>query len=121
HRRFDTPPRLASAPPPRHYRVGGDGRPLPDRGRAGRRGTEETAPLVLPPVAAELPNECWRAEVTHYPLADGTDTEILSWLDDHSRYPPSVTAPRRVTGPIVLASFRETAAQHGTPASTLTD
>jgi DNA-binding transcriptional ArsR family regulator len=70
---------------------------------------------------AELPNECWRSEVTHYPLADRTDTEILSWLDDHSRYALSVTAHRRVTGPIVLASFRETAAQHGTPASTLTD
>jgi transposase InsO family protein len=70
---------------------------------------------------AELPNECWQSDFTHYPLADGTDTEILSWLDDHSRYALSVTAHRRVTGPIVLASFRETAAQHGTPASTLTD
>jgi transposase InsO family protein len=70
---------------------------------------------------AELPNECWQSDFTHYPLADGTGTEILSWLDDHSRYALSVTAHRRVTGPIVLASFRETAAQHGTPASTLTD
>jgi transposase InsO family protein len=35
---------------------------------------------------AELPNECWQSDFTHYPLADGTDTEILSWLDDHSRY-----------------------------------
>src|SRR4051794_39930976 len=35
---------------------------------------------------AELPNECWQADFTHYPLADGTDVEILTWLDDHSRY-----------------------------------
>jgi len=71
--------------------------------------------------AAELPNECWQSDVTHYRLADGTDTEILSWLDDHARYALSVTAHRRVTGPIVAATFADTAAQHGTPASTLTD
>jgi len=35
---------------------------------------------------AEQPNECWQSDFTHYPLADGTGTEILTWLDDHSRY-----------------------------------
>lgn len=34
---------------------------------------------------AELPNECWQPDFTHYPLATGADTEILTWLDDHSR------------------------------------
>ena len=71
--------------------------------------------------AADLPNECWQADFTHWPLADGTDTEILSWLDDHSRYAISVTAHRVVTGPIVLASFRAAIQTHGMPASTLTD
>jgi transposase InsO family protein len=71
--------------------------------------------------AAQLPNECWQADFTHYPLADGTGTEILTWLDDHSRLALSVTAHRRVTGPIVVAQFRAAAAQHGAPASTLTD
>jgi transposase InsO family protein len=71
--------------------------------------------------AADLPNECWQSDVTHYRLADGTGAEILSWIDDHACYALSVTAHRRVTGPIVAASFRETAAQHGIPASTLTD
>ena len=52
---------------------------------------------------ADLPNECWQADFTHWPLADGTDTEILTFLDDHSRYAISVTAHRVVTGPIVLA------------------
>ena len=70
---------------------------------------------------AELPNQCWQADFTHYPLAGGTGTEILSWLDDHSRYALSVTAWNRVTGPIVLATFRAAAAKHGVPASTLTD
>jgi hypothetical protein len=47
--------------------------------------------------------------------------EIISWLDDCTRYALHVSAHRRVTGPIVLATFRETAGQHGIPASTLTD
>ena len=71
--------------------------------------------------AAELPNECWQADFTHYPLADGTGTEILTWLDDHSRYALSATAWHRVSGPVVLATFRAAVAAHGTPASTLTD
>jgi transposase InsO family protein len=70
---------------------------------------------------AQLPNECWQADFTHYPLADGTDAEILSWLDDHSRYALRITAHRRVSGPIVVAAFRATVAVHGIPASTLTD
>ena len=71
--------------------------------------------------AAEQPNECWQADFTHYPLAGGTGTEILTWLDDHSRYALSVTAWNRVTGPIVLSTFRAAVAAHGAPASTLTD
>src|SRR6202167_2757648 len=71
--------------------------------------------------AADMPNECWQSDFTHYPLADGTDTEILTWLDDHSRYALSLTAHHRVTGPAVLLAFRAACEQHGTPASTLTD
>jgi transposase InsO family protein len=70
---------------------------------------------------AEQPNECWQSDFTHYPLADGTGTEILTWLDDHSRLALSVTAHHRVTGPIVLAQFRAAIASYGAPASTLTD
>jgi transposase InsO family protein len=71
--------------------------------------------------AAEQPNERWQADFTHWWLADGTHVEILDWIDDHARYALSVTAHRRVTGPIVLAEFRKTVAAHGVPASTLTD
>ena len=71
--------------------------------------------------AAEQPNERWQSDFTHYPLADGTDTEILTWLDDHSRYALRITAHRRVSGPIVVAEFRAAIAEHGAPASTLTD
>jgi transposase InsO family protein len=71
--------------------------------------------------AAEQPNECWQSDFTHYRLAEGTDAEILTWLDDHSRYALSVTAHQPVTGPAVLAAFRAAIAAHGIPASTLTD
>jgi transposase InsO family protein len=71
--------------------------------------------------AAEMPNECWQSDFTHYPLVNGTDTEILTWPGDHSRYALSLTAHHRVTGPAVLLAFRASCGQHGIPASTLTD
>jgi transposase InsO family protein len=70
---------------------------------------------------ADMPNECWQSDFIHWQLAGGQETEILSWIDDHSRYALSVTAHARVTGPIVLATFRAACAKHGTPAATLTD
>jgi transposase InsO family protein len=70
---------------------------------------------------AALPNECWQSDFTHYPLASGAGTEVLTWLDDHSRFALRVTAHHRVTGQIVVAEFRAAAAAYGLPASTLTD
>jgi len=70
---------------------------------------------------ADLPNETWQSDFTHWRLDDGTDTEILVWLDDHARYALSVTAHQPVTGTIVLDTFTETARKHGLPASVLTD
>jgi transposase InsO family protein len=70
---------------------------------------------------AAMPNETWQSDFTHYRLADGTDVEIISWLDDCTRYALHVSAHCRVTGPVVTATFRQTLAEHGIPASTLTD
>jgi transposase InsO family protein len=75
---------------------------------------------------ADQPNQCWQSDFTHYRLTrpDGTsigETEIISWLDDCARYALRVTAHHRITSPIVLATFRKAAGQHGIPASTLTD
>jgi transposase InsO family protein len=71
--------------------------------------------------AAELPNQLWQSDFTHWQLSAGTETEILSWLDDHSRYALRVTAHQRVTGPIVRDAFRAAVAAYGAPAGTLTD
>lgn len=70
---------------------------------------------------ATVPNETWQSDFTHWPLAGGTDTEIISWLDDHSRTLLHATAHTPVTGQVVIDTFIHTMDNHGPPASTLTD
>lgn len=53
------------------------------------------------------------------PSPTGTDTEILNFLDDHSRCLLACTAFRPVTVTTVVATFLATAAECGLPASTL--
>ena len=70
---------------------------------------------------AAAPNETWQSDFTHWPLTDDTDTEIISWLDDHSRMLLHATAHIPVTGRVVIDTFTQTMDIHGPPASTLTD
>jgi transposase InsO family protein len=70
---------------------------------------------------AEMPNETWQSDFTHYRLATGADAQIISWLDDHSRYAVHVSAHARITAATVVATFTQAATEHGYPASTLTD
>jgi transposase InsO family protein len=70
---------------------------------------------------AAAPNECWQSDFTHWRLADGSEVEILDWLDDHSRYLLACTAFRRVGGDDVVATFTAAGDAHGWPAATLTD
>jgi len=70
---------------------------------------------------AAQPNETWQSDFTHWRLADGTDIEILNWLDDNSRYLLSCTAHRPVTGDDVVSTFLANTDEHGIPTSTLTD
>jgi hypothetical protein len=65
---------------------------------------------------AEQPNQMWQTDFTHYRLTrpDGTpgaDAEILCFLDDHSRYALSVSCHQPVTGPAVVAAFRQAVAR----------
>jgi transposase InsO family protein len=71
--------------------------------------------------AAAQPNECWQSDFTHWHLADGSDVEILNWLDDHSRFLLGCTVHTPVTGDLVTSTFLTIADEHGFPASTLTD
>jgi transposase InsO family protein len=70
---------------------------------------------------ADLPNETWQSDFTHWHLAAGEGVEVLTFLDDHARLALSVTAYPVVTVQRVLAQFRATITEYGPPASTLTD
>ncbi len=70
--------------------------------------------------AAE-PNAVWQSDFTHWHLADGSEVEIVSWLDDHSRYLLGCTACHRVAGDDVVATFTAAGDAHGWPTATLTD
>lgn len=71
--------------------------------------------------AAEMPNERWQADTTHWHLADGRDVEILNVLDDHSRFLVGSDARGVFKAADVVASFHKAAAANGFPASLLTD
>ena len=91
-----------------------------------RNGTVTPEPAKRPKSSylrfeAAQPNETWQSDFTHYRLNAGADSEILTWLDDHSRCVLHCTAHVRVTGPVVLAAFRQAGDLHGYPYSTLTD
>ena len=63
---------------------------------------------------ADLPNERWQMDITHWQLAGGASAEILNIIDDHSRFlttspgcapptgsatPPSTCTPWRASSP----------------------
>lgn len=70
---------------------------------------------------AQLPNQCWQADVTHYQLADGTGVEICNILDDYSRVVTASRVFRVTTTRAVVDVFRKAAERWGLPASMLTD
>ncbi len=71
--------------------------------------------------AAEQPNERWQTDITHWTLSDGTDVEILNWLDDHSRLCLASTTRRVFKSPDIDSSYQQIATQYGDPASVLSD
>lgn len=91
-----------------------------------RRGFVTPAPKKRPTSSylrfeADLPNECWQSDMTHWHLEDGTGVEIVTFLDDHSRLVLSTRVVPTTTMADVRALFAHTCALYGTPASVLTD
>jgi len=70
---------------------------------------------------AQLPNEMWQADTTHWSLANGSDAEILNLLDDHSRLALDVVAFATVKAADVVQVFFAACARYGLPASFLSD
>jgi transposase InsO family protein len=71
--------------------------------------------------AAELPNELWQADITHWLLADGVEVEILDIIDDHSRLLVGATARAVFKAGTVVADLHTAIAHHGRPERLLTD
>ena len=91
-----------------------------------RRGFVTPAPKKRPKSSfirfeADLPNECWQSDMTHWHLSDGTGVEILTFLDDHSRLVLAAKVYPTVTMTDVRQLFSSTCSLFGTPASVLTD
>ncbi len=70
---------------------------------------------------ADLPNELWQADTTHWTLKDGSDVEILNVLDDHSRLLVASKAFPATTALDVVSTFRQAASDYGVPAGLLSD
>jgi transposase InsO family protein len=70
---------------------------------------------------ADLPNECWQADVTHVGLESGAVFEVLNIIDDHSRVCVASRAMVRVKAQDVIRVLHKTAENWGYPAAFLTD
>jgi transposase InsO family protein len=70
---------------------------------------------------ADLPNEMWQTDITHWQLADGSHTEILNLIDDHSRLFLRSEAFPTVKAKDVVDAFHRTVAMHDLPFSLLSD
>ncbi len=70
---------------------------------------------------ADLPNETWQTDVTHWHLKDGEHVEILNIIDDHSRLFLASEAYPTVKAQDVVDTFHKAAELHGLPASLLSD
>ena len=70
---------------------------------------------------ADLPNQLWQTDATHWTLADGSAVEILNVIDDHSRLQVAASPFRTLKAADVVAVFHEAAGRLGYPAALLSD
>lgn len=70
---------------------------------------------------ALLPNECWQSDFTHWTLHDGSDVEILNFIDDHSRFLLGSSVHKTVKAIDVSEQFILIANKYGLPESVLSD
>ncbi len=92
----------------------------------GRRGFVTPQPHKRPKSSfirfqAELPNECWQSDMTHWALGDGTGVEIVNVEDDRSRLCVASVALPVTKATDVAVIFDGARKRWGTPASVLTD
>lgn len=69
----------------------------------------------------EHPNELWQIDAKEWPLTNGTVAQIISCIDDHSRYCPASRAFAELSTQAAIATFDEAAGELGLPESVLSD
>lgn len=70
---------------------------------------------------AQLPNQLWQIDATHWSLAGERSVEILNLIDDHSRLLIASTPFHTVKAADVVATFHGAAQRCGYPAALLSD
>ena len=70
---------------------------------------------------ADLPNECWQSDMTHWRLEGDRHVEIVNFIDDYSRAVLASVAVPVATASEVVRIFYDAAATWGLPASVLSD
>jgi transposase InsO family protein len=70
---------------------------------------------------AELPNQCWQADVTHVEVTEGLVFEVLNIIDDHSRLCVASRAFLRTRSTDVVRALHRSAGLLGYPESFLSD
>lgn len=69
-----------------------------------------------------VPMELWQLDIVDgIRLADGSETKIVTGVDDHSRFCVIATVVRRATGRAVCAAFTDALHAYGFPDEVLTD
>jgi transposase InsO family protein len=69
-----------------------------------------------------VPMELWQLDIVDgIRLADGSETKIVTGVDDHSRFCVIATVVRRATGRAVCAAFAQALQRFGIPDEVLTD
>lgn len=70
----------------------------------------------------EQPMELWQLDIVDgIRLADGSETKVVTGVDDHSRFCVIATVVRRATGRAVCGAFAEALHRFGIPDEVLTD
>jgi transposase InsO family protein len=70
---------------------------------------------------ADLPNECWQSDMTHWRLRGDRKVEIVNFIDDHSRLCVASVALKVTKATDVVEIFSLARASYGTPAALLSD
>jgi transposase InsO family protein len=70
---------------------------------------------------ADLPNETWQTDITHWHLSGDEHVEIMNMIDDHSRLLLASETYPTVKAQDVVDTFHKAIELHGLPASLLTD